>query len=249
MQVACCYVMKGPQEQIIEAAPQPAAQWRSLDLALRRPALRGPIRRPDHLRNRRPRRPVPKGLRAANVASKRLTTSQQREAYTRKTRDCDTGDRPSEHDQDRLPITNCEPSLGQSNAAYHRGVPIPRIFARFNRTIANPVMRLFAGRLPPFAIITHRGRVSGREYATPVWAFGTRDRLVVALLYGARSDWVQNVLAAGHAQVKRSGETREYSQPRLLRDADMPLIPAIARVPVRLLRTHDLLCLTGPRPN
>jgi hypothetical protein len=33
--------------------------------------------------------------------------------------------------------------------ANYRGVPIPRIFARFNRRIANPVMRLFARRLPP----------------------------------------------------------------------------------------------------
>jgi deazaflavin-dependent oxidoreductase (nitroreductase family) len=101
----------------------------------------------------------------------------------------------------------------------------------------------------PFAIVTHRGRVSGRVYATPVWAFGTHDGLVIALLYGARSDWAQNVLAAGHAQVKRSGTAREYTQPQLLGDAGIRLIPAIARVPVRFLRTHDLLCLTGPRPN
>jgi deazaflavin-dependent oxidoreductase (nitroreductase family) len=128
-------------------------------------------------------------------------------------------------------------------------VPIPRIFARFNRRIANPVMRLFAGRLPPFAIVTHPGRVSGRVYATPVWAFGTHDGLVIALLYGARSDWVQNVVAADHAQVKRFGTTREYTQPRLPGDVGMRLIPAIARVPFRLLRTRDFLCLTEGRPD
>jgi deazaflavin-dependent oxidoreductase (nitroreductase family) len=110
-------------------------------------------------------------------------------------------------------------------------------------------MRLFAGRLRPFAIVTHRGRVSGRVYATPVWAFGTQDDLVIALLYGARSDWVRNVVAAGHAQVKRSGTTREYTQPRLLGHAGMRLIPAIVRVPVRFLRTRDFLCLTEGRPD
>jgi hypothetical protein len=56
-------------------------------------------------------------------------------------------------------------------------------------------------------------------------AFGTDDGLVIALLYGAGSDWVQNVVAAGHAQVKRSGTTREYTQPQLLGDAGMRLIP------------------------
>jgi uncharacterized protein YciI len=32
MRFVYCYLMKGPQEQIIEAAPQHAAYWRSLDL-------------------------------------------------------------------------------------------------------------------------------------------------------------------------------------------------------------------------
>src|SRR6266567_4450410 len=67
--------------------------------------------------------------------------------------------------------------------------PFPRAFARFNRTVANPVMRLAAGWLPPFAIIRHRGRVTGRNYATPVLAFGTNDGLVFGVLYGTRSDW------------------------------------------------------------
>ena len=61
-------------------------------------------------------------------------------------------------------------------------------------------MRLVAGRLSPFAVVSHRGRVTGHDYATPVWAFGTGDGVVLALLYGAASDWVRNVLAAGRAE-------------------------------------------------
>ena len=74
------------------------------------------------------------------------------------------------------------------------GTPFPRGFARFNRRVANPAMRLAAGWLPPFAIVRHRGRRTGRDYATPVLAFGTEDGLVVAVLYGTSSDWVRNVL-------------------------------------------------------
>jgi len=107
-------------------------------------------------------------------------------------------------------------------------------------------MRLVAGRLPPFAIVSHRGRVTGRDYATPVWAFGTQDGLVVALLYGANSDWVTNVLVAGRAEVKRLGAAREYAQPRLVgREEGLRLIPAVARVPVRVVRTHDFVRVTA----
>jgi deazaflavin-dependent oxidoreductase (nitroreductase family) len=128
-------------------------------------------------------------------------------------------------------------------------VPIPRVFARFNRKIANPVMRLVAGRLPPFAIVSHRGRVTGHGYATPVWAFDTRDGLVLALLYGATSDWVRNVLAAGRAEIKRSGTVRRYEQPRLVGEECMQLIPAFFRVPIRLCRTQHFLRLTASHPD
>jgi deazaflavin-dependent oxidoreductase (nitroreductase family) len=111
-------------------------------------------------------------------------------------------------------------------------------------------MRLAAGRLPPFAIVNHHGRVTGRDYATPVWAFGTRDGLVFALLYGANSDWVRNVLAAGHAEVRRRGAAREYTHPRLVAGEEASrLIPAIARIAVRLFRTRDFLRVTESHPD
>jgi deazaflavin-dependent oxidoreductase (nitroreductase family) len=110
-------------------------------------------------------------------------------------------------------------------------------------------MRLIAGRLPPFAIVTHRGRVTGHDYTTPVWAFGTRDGLVVALLYGATSDWVQNVLAAGRAEIKRSGTVRRYEQPRLVGEEGIQQIPTLFRVPIRLCRTRHFLRLTASHPD
>jgi deazaflavin-dependent oxidoreductase (nitroreductase family) len=129
------------------------------------------------------------------------------------------------------------------------GAPFPRGFARFNRKVANPVMRLVAGRLPPFAIVRHRGRVTGRDYATPVLAFGTNDDLVFGVLYGTSSDWVSNLLAAGRADVKRRGEAHEYDQPRLVgRDEGLRLVPAIARGPFRLLGVRNFVRLTVSPP-
>jgi deazaflavin-dependent oxidoreductase (nitroreductase family) len=120
-----------------------------------------------------------------------------------------------------------------------------RSFARFNRSVANPVTRLFAGWVPPFAVVKHRGRVSGRGYATPVWAFATRDGLVFALLYGRVSDWAMNVLAADGASVKRHGKTDEYGQPQLIpRNDGLRLLPAPLRPTLRLLRVRDFLILS-----
>jgi len=127
---------------------------------------------------------------------------------------------------------------GRQTHSGHRG----RIFASFNRSVANPVTRLFAGWVPPFAVVRHRGRVSGREYATPAWAFATRDGLVFALLYGSVSDWAKNVLAADGASVMRHGKTEEYGQPQLIAGNDgLRLVPAILRPALRLFRVRDFL--------
>jgi len=110
-------------------------------------------------------------------------------------------------------------------------------------------MRLVAGRLPPFAIVRHRGRVTGRDYATPVVAFGTNDGLVFGVLYGTSSDWVRNLLVAGRATIKRRGHTHEYEQPRLLGRADgLRLVPAIARGPFRLLGVRNFVRLITSPP-
>lgn len=124
-------------------------------------------------------------------------------------------------------------------------MPFARRFARFNRMVANPIMRLVAGWLPPFAIVTHRGRLTGRSYATPVLAFDTDDGLVLAVLYGTNSDWVKNVLMAGRVEVRRRREARQYEQPRLIGNEGMQLLPTMLRGPFRLLGVDHFIRLTA----
>src|SRR6266542_2693201 len=106
---------------------------------------------------------------------------------------------------------------GGSRCATHpwqdRGMPIPRFVGRFNKYVTNPLARLVAGWLPPFAVVVHRGRVSGRVYRTPVAAFRSRDGLVVALTYGAGADWVRNVLKDEGCTVRMLGRVREATGP------------------------------------
>jgi deazaflavin-dependent oxidoreductase (nitroreductase family) len=126
----------------------------------------------------------------------------------------------------------------------HRTVTVPRSFARFNRRVANPFVRLIAGRLSPFAIVNHTGRISGRAYRTPVVGFAKSEFLMIALIYGARSDWVRNVVAAGAATVTRGGRSDEYGEPQIVgHDEARGRVRGILRVPVRLFGA-DLLQMT-----
>ncbi|MDQ6746417.1 MAG: nitroreductase family deazaflavin-dependent oxidoreductase [Actinomycetota bacterium] len=93
---------------------------------------------------------------------------------------------------------------------------LSRRVARFNKAVNNPLQRTYAWLLPPWAVILHRGRRTGRAYRTPVLAFRRDRTLIVALLYGEQSDWVRN-LRTGGGRVIRAGRTFELGrEPRVL---------------------------------
>ena len=88
----------------------------------------------------------------------------------------------------------------------------PRWLARFNKVVTNRVQGVYAPWVAPWAVIHHRGRTSGREYSTPVLAWRSGDRLAVAVVYGAESDWLRNALAAGSVTVTRAGRSYTWSE-------------------------------------
>jgi hypothetical protein len=76
--------------------------------------------------------------------------------------------------------------------------------------ISNPVARLLAGHrwFPLWAVLHHRGRKSGKDYAIPVAVMATPDTFVIGLPWGVRTSWVQNVIAAvAPRSVGRDGTT------------------------------------------
>jgi deazaflavin-dependent oxidoreductase (nitroreductase family) len=77
--------------------------------------------------------------------------------------------------------------------------------------LLNPMIRRIAGRsgMPLLAIVSHRGRRSGRTYSTPIAIGSTGNRFLIPLTFGSNSDWCRNVLAAGGCTVKWKG--REYA--------------------------------------
>ena len=78
--------------------------------------------------------------------------------------------------------------------------------------------RPLAGRrfFPLWALLSHRGRRSGREYAVPVGVRMTVDEYFIALPFGERTQWVHNVVAAGGCTLRWRGEDIKMSDPTLV---------------------------------
>ena len=82
---------------------------------------------------------------------------------------------------------------------------LPYFVRRVNRVFTNRLMGLFAGFVPPLAIVHHTGRKSGRPYRTPVVAFPSAEGFVIPLTYGRDVDWARNLVAAGGGPLERLG--------------------------------------------
>ena|SRR5256885_903279 len=103
-----------------------------------------------------------------------------------------------------------------------RSTPIaPSPFAgRLKTTVhaVNAVAAYVAGRrfTPLWGLMRHRGRRSGRLYATPVVLRPVPGGFVVPLPWGPTTDWCRNVLAAGRAEVRWKGRDRAVERPEVV---------------------------------
>ncbi len=107
-------------------------------------------------------------------------------------------------------------------------MPLPKWLATVNKHVFNP-REIRRGRRP---VLTHVGRRSGAVYRTPLDAHAVDGGFVFFAMYGADSDWVRNVLAAGAATLRIGGEEIELASPRLLtRSEALPLLPPGTKLP------------------
>lgn len=121
--------------------------------------------------------------------------------------------------------------------------PAPR--TRFLRPcttrVINPVTRLFAGRMPGFAILTHVGRTSGKTYRTPLNVFRRGDHYLFALTYGSDVHWVKNIRAAGGCWMRIRGRDVRLVEPELIVDPDLRLMPLLLRIVGKMNRVTEFL--------
>lgn len=93
----------------------------------------------------------------------------------------------------------------------------------------DPITRPLAKHLPSFAILTHRGRGSGRLYQTPINVFRRDSDYYFFLTYGSDVQWVKNVLAGGSCSIETRGRVVELIDPELVTDPELRTAPALAR--------------------
>jgi deazaflavin-dependent oxidoreductase (nitroreductase family) len=121
---------------------------------------------------------------------------------------------------------------------------LPRRLAAFNRRVTNNVTGPLARRLPGFGVVLHRGRRSQREYRSPVNVFVAPGGYVMALTYGADSDWVKNVLTAGGCDLETRGRTVHLTAPEIFHDETRRYVPRPVRPILRLLGVTDFMRLS-----
>jgi deazaflavin-dependent oxidoreductase (nitroreductase family) len=108
------------------------------------------------------------------------------------------------------------PTDGTRNARRRRRTNRPLL--SMGTRLFNPFMRGLAGRRGAalFALVRHRGRRSGRTYATPVAARRTPDGFVLPLTFGQGADWFRNIQAAGGCVIRWRGADYQVVQPEVV---------------------------------
>jgi deazaflavin-dependent oxidoreductase (nitroreductase family) len=113
----------------------------------------------------------------------------------------------------------------------------------FTVAVVNPLTRLFAGHVPMFGIVRHRGRRTGRMFRAPVNVFRDGDDYVVALTYSSRVDWVKNVLAAGGCELETGGRVVQLTDPELFVDGTRRLMPFPVRMFLGMVNVTEFMRL------
>jgi deazaflavin-dependent oxidoreductase (nitroreductase family) len=113
----------------------------------------------------------------------------------------------------------------------------------FTVAVVNPLTRLFAGHVPMFGIVRHRGRLTGRMFRAPVNVFRDGDDYVVALTYSSRVDWVKNVLAAGGCELETGGRVVQLTNPELFVDGTRRLMPFPVRMFLGMVNVTEFMRL------
>lgn len=117
-------------------------------------------------------------------------------------------------------------------------MPLPRWLARINKRVFNPI-EIRRGVRP---VLIHVGRSSGKTYRTPLDAHPLPDGYLLIPMYGPRTDWLRNVLAAGSARLLLGGKEVELESPRIVKQEDVwPLLLKPTKPPPGISGDSDLL--------
>lgn len=121
-----------------------------------------------------------------------------------------------------------------------------RAIVRAAARLINPLILLIAGRrwMPIVGILRHRGRVSGRVYATPLGMRPLGDTFLMPRTFGENAAWYLNTLAAGGCTVTYRGHDYTLIAPEVVDYATAaPAFPRYELLQFRLVGINEYLRL------
>ena len=124
--------------------------------------------------------------------------------------------------------------------------PFARRAIRFAARFVNPLVLAIAGRrwMPIVSIVHHRGRRSGRAYATPLGIRPLGDSFVMPRTLSEDAAWYLNVQAAGWCVITWNGTDHIVIEPRVVDGTTAkPAFPRYERLLFSLLGIDEYLML------
>ena len=86
-----------------------------------------------------------------------------------------------------------------------------------NKYVTNRILIHISGKnFGHFAILAHTGRKSGRLYKIPIIAEPFEGGFVIALTYGKKVDWYENVKAKGGCSIYWKKKDYELTKPEFI---------------------------------
>jgi deazaflavin-dependent oxidoreductase (nitroreductase family) len=124
--------------------------------------------------------------------------------------------------------------------------PTVRSLVRSAARLINPLILLIAGRrwMPVLGVLHHRGRVSGRIYATPLGMRPLGSAFVIPRTFGENAAWYLNVRAAGWGTARYMGRDYTLIDPEVVDYATAaPAFPRYELLQFRLIGINEYLRL------
>ncbi len=123
--------------------------------------------------------------------------------------------------------------------------PSTRRLIRSVARLVNPLVLRIAGRrhMPVVGIVHHRGRKTGRPYATPLGIRpATTGGFVMPLTFGESAGWYRNIAAAGWCVITWRGTDHVVASPVIVdRATALPAFPRYERLALRVIGINEFV--------
>ncbi len=120
-----------------------------------------------------------------------------------------------------------------------------------NKYVTNKLLIHISGKsIGHFVILSHVGRKSGQLYRIPIIAEPMNNGFVIALTYGKKVDWCNNVLRMGNCSIRWKNKDYTLIHPEFIdKEVGLAAFPAIFRSGLRKMGIQYFLKLESQPKN